>query len=428
MAPIRSHVGRAVRLHCVVGLAIALSVSSCKPRRSASGAGNLNDSDARAAENWNGNAPWRLVFSTPTGAGFDFNVDVTRSERGAAARATAEQLVEAAVAEAMIPLWSELTSSPTGRDGPLFDSLMAASARFGSRLQGDAANLVEAARANGPFVHDTWLVPWKKPERDQFYAGDKISLEPARAVNVLGVLPGSDQFPTKLTAAISEIAIPRCATSVAPVCLLAMRSFLSAGVDGGMLTIRILMRLKPMTSPFTQTNEKVRFERVVIPEPGVDAMIRISIPISRTEGPPTALAEFGRFEKVERGEFRMTEAGRQRSMPRLEGSVNRRGLTWIATNFSFTSLTFDMRRMQVAALDTLVSPGLRFARGNWVAGGLQLDSVDTEFTREINRTIDAQIVAGAQTGSGALLEGGLERDVIEKLFAQIFGRQPGGGT
>lgn len=403
---------------------ISIWTASCKsrPKNSARGS-DLADETTAAGATWRGHADHRLIFVGHSGPDFDPNQDLLMPSDQEQLRDEIAQSMRAAGLKSMIPIMGQLTGHASGTEPDFMGTLMALAGNARQSLATDLRSVFNVRNAQFPQVSEAWLLPWPEEPSELFYDADKISASPTRAANVVKTLPGSENFPPKFNELVRIMQNARHAKHDEPAYLIAARYFLFVMPGRTRLTVRLLIGLNPTAQPFVKEDEQVKFSKLVVPgtaDTGITAAVTIEIPID--DGKPTLHLAFGEFKGLEKGIFVVEEQGRAKKAPRLEGQLNKRGAGWVALDFAFQELTFDLATMQVENLSALVSPGIKIGGTKWTVGGIRASSVDQAFQTEINNTIDGQIRSAINSGNQAILDGALSKEDIEKAFNKIFRR------
>ena len=380
--------------------------------------------DLFGAVGYSGKSDYRLVFHPAPSLEFKVTTDLTAEPTW---KEKMEGQVSSALIKALVPLMGTLSGNRTGTEGALLPLVNTLASSLGQDLR----RLWEGKKAGGefPFIHDTYLIPWSEKRENLFYDADKVSMQSTELVNVLAQAKFQDRFADKLTENI-RVLQKSSAGSTDPVVLLALRSFLMLQKDKATLTLRVLLALKPRTEPFVQENEKAKFQKLVIPAlagsrpalPGSWPVVSLlfSFDLGEAKTVATCKAEFGefvRFDPKVAGNFVLSD-NRVEASPRLVGqaAVLKK---WVPVEISFSNLRFDMQTLKVDALETLVSPGIRFGLGYFGVQGLHMKSVDQEFQAEINRNIQKEIDKATAAGEKKIQ--GVSTDYLENAFSVLMG-------
>ncbi len=403
-------------------LLICTTVLGCRAR-------THSDSVSAADDAWGnqylGHSDYRLLLAGSPGPDFNPNQDLLRPTPAELARQQVAAALHRAAFSSILPIMGQIQAGGRDTEGALFDGLMALADAARKTLQQELRPMLANAAAKFPLVSEAWLVPWTEPAGEVFYDANKISLSPAEAANVLRAVPGSAAFAQKLAERIQILRSKLRAEADTAAYPLAARYVLFVAPKQSTLTIRILVGLKPHQGPFEKADDKVKFRRVVVPDvpgKGVTAALTISVPLDREEAPELKVA-FGDFVGMDAGNFAMSSNTIAQTAPRLEGEANKRGTGWVALNFAFQELQFNLRTVQLEQLSTIVSPGLKVGSARWTVGGIRAASVDQAFQAEINRTIDGELKSALERGNDQILSGLLTRDLLELAFQTIFQRE-----
>ena len=367
----------------------------------------ISFSFARAG-NFTGQSDYRLLFINHQSPEFDPNQDLLNPSEKELAIEKIEEKLASSTLKSLVPLVSTLTKNMTGTETDLLQLILTMAGSLKKSLANELSTLSITDSSIFPLIQDAYIAPWTDKKKDPFYSAQKISMSALELVNVLGISPGSERFDKTLTDNIKALQSKLHQTSGDPTYLLGIRRFLWLSVDENnakkevkaFLTLRVLLGLKPGYFPFSEENDRVKLDRVAIPDisgRGSCASLTFEIDLSQKPVPPLLHVEFGDFEKFEQGDFIIGESGRHNVAPRLEGVVNKPGLKHVAVNFSFRKLTFDLTTQRVSSLETLVSPGIRVGTTNHVLGALSVASVNDEFKGEINKTIEAEVKKSGNT-------------------------------
>ena len=360
------------------------------------------------AGSFTGQSDYRLLFINHQSPEFDPNQDILNPSEKELAIEKIEEKLAGATLKSLVPLVGTLTKSVTGTETDLLSLVLTTAGSLKNSLAQELSTINVTESDIFPLIQDAYVAPWPSQKRNLFYSAQKISMNAGELVNVLGIQPGSEKFDKTLTENIKALQSKLHQDSTDPTYLLGMRRFLWLSVDEDsekkelkpFLTLRVLLGLKPGSFPFSEENDRVKLDRVTIPDissRGSSASLTFEIDLSRKPVPPLLHVEFGDFEKFEDGDFVIRERGREKVAPRLEGTVNKPGLKHVAVNFSFRKMTFDLTTQRVSSLETLVSPGIRVGTTNYVLGALSVTSVNDEFKGEINKTIEAEIKKSGNT-------------------------------
>lgn len=413
-----------MRFSALIMLLVSLALASACKLKSGEDVAFLKDTGEDSPGSYTGHANYRLLLGARSGSDFDPNRNLLRASPAEERTEKIGEAMRSAVLKSLVPVMSSITGHATGTETNLVDLLKTVAGNAQASLKGELEQITGGSSNDGPSISEAWLIPWLQPRQDLFYDQEKISMSSVQVANFLKVVPGSEGFPKKITSDIKELRTKLYRESQDPVFLLAARYFLFVAPQKSQLTIRVLVGVRPLDAPFVKEDPKVKFSKMVIPDPnqeGVTAALTFNIPLAGGDDPTLHIA-FGEFKSLDRGVFTMEPNSRQKSAPRLEAQVNKTGASWVALNFAFKEITMNLQTAQLQDLSTLVSPGMRLKGTNWTLGGLNVQSIDTTFQDEINNTIDAEIQSAISRGNDKILDGMLSKAIMDELFKRIFSR------
>ncbi len=410
------------QLVVAVAIACVFYLGGCKTTNQAS---YSKDSSEGPASRYLGHTWYKLLFSQPTGIHFDPNQDVLVPSKRELAFQKVLRPFQSSAVTSLMPLLGKFMGGQMTADESLFE---AASSMALSSMNGISDKLEQSIQTIDPsyfpYVSESHIVPWLEYEKDNIYSKNKITLSSARSLAIFGQSPGGELWDKRLTKSIKELQKKFYKKTDGAAFLLSSRSFLFVQPGRSRLTIRILLGLNPLESPFKQENKKVKFSKVVVPplgETGVVAKLLFDIDLSEKTD-PILHVDFGEFDRVESGKYILSKSAKFKKALRLEGQVAKRGAGFVGLNFTFQKMSFNLRQGQLNSLNTLVAPGFRIAGSNWTAFGIHAESVDTQFKNEINATIDKEIKNGLAGANESMLGGVLSPELTSQIFNQIFTR------
>ncbi len=374
---------------------------------------------------YSGQADYRLIFLHHHGPDFNPNEDLLLQ---ASPAETARARIGGALLKSLIPIMGNISGNSTGTEHNLLTELTTVLSNVRNDLDPIFSEMRGLGSENFPIVHDTYFVPWNEVRENLFYNADKISMSASQVPNVLRGTALKEGLEKKITQNIRDLQKKSMASETA-LTLLGMRSFIMVQKEKLSWTSTLLLGLKPRTLDFAKVNDMVKLEKLVIPtlpDAWPVALFTFHFEMGKASE-PTCHIDLGAFEDFKDGKFRIAESNRELAIPRLEGSVNKKVLgqsllKWVGTNFAFKNFDFKISTLQIEALDVLVSPGIRFGKTNFVAGGMHIDSVDKQFEEEINKTIDGEIKKAIEKESDQYLKGAVSKDLINEAFGKIFER------
>jgi len=389
---------------------------------------------------------YKLLFVHHQSASFNPNQDVLNPTAIETQREQVQEAIAGSVMKSLVPLSSALNSPH------LFTSLLTMTSVLRATLATHLEKMPISELKAFPIIHDVYLAPWKTPAQDDFYSAEKISMNENQFTNFLGVSPGSEKFDVLLTQSLQKLQkklykngspiLPspqgygktsKSGTTedgspilpspqgygktsksgmTDPAFLLAMRSFLFVHATPNVqarFVLRILLGLNPGSFDFITENDRVKLDKVVIPDVanrGGVASLEFDIDLFDKEKPPLLKVSFGELDKFSNGEFLIQEKAKQKYVPRIEGTIKMSYLksrfgfekkkledepSKLAINFNFSDFVFLLEKQEVSDLNVLLSPGIRIGTTNYVAGRLHMDSVDKEIQTEINNTLQDEI-------------------------------------
>ncbi|MBI2026697.1 MAG: hypothetical protein HYS98_02665 [Deltaproteobacteria bacterium] len=373
--------------------------------------------NAHAASEFSKSSDYKLLFVHHQNADFNPNQDIINPSTIEIQREEIQEVVAGSVMKSLIPLAGSL-------DKDLLTSLLTMTSVLQKELSSNLSKISVQELKAFPMIHDAYLVPWKNKNNDNFYRSEKISMSATDFVNVLGISPHSETFDDYLTGELKTLQKKLYKDSKSPSFLLGFRSYFfvhaqkpatqgnpaSRAPSSSRFVLRILVGLKPGAFDFIKENDRVKLDRVVIPDVagrGAVANLEFDIDIFDKEKPPVLNVELGEFEKFHNGEFIIKDSEKNKSALRIEGIVKMSYLksrlggnkikkleessSKLAINFNFSKFTLELDKQEVSKLDVLVSPGIRIGQTNYVFGNLSMNEVNTEIQNEINNTIKAEI-------------------------------------
>jgi len=327
------------------------------------------------------------------------------------------EMVTAALTQAsllsLVPLIGQvknelLSQSITGKVDFLELSKTAASAAGSSllkevqRLKKEQPNLHKIL--GGPVVDTLYFVPWKKAQDNLFYQAHKISSDPAKEIAQIRLKGGTQAFEQLVSNNITQYFL-ESTEKTTPVYIAGLKNFLWVDFENKIkLTVRILLGIKP--NPDVDPNYLVReqgleINKIVIPDvkdefgkrkSDICAALTFTIEIAENSEVPQLHVKFGEFDKYQDGNFLVKLDDQHRHAPRIEGRVIKwqERLGFIALNFSFRNLTFDLSTGSISSVETFLSPGIRINNANHVAFKISHSFIDNTFKTELNNMIEGQ--------------------------------------
>ncbi|MCX6119374.1 MAG: hypothetical protein NT027_17685 [Proteobacteria bacterium] len=398
------------------------SFTSCKPRQSSSLTAKESFSDTLP---YTGNAPFKLVFIHHPGPNFNWNEDVSKSDPSNSRLDRIEQVIHVGVARALFPIYGQITGNKTGCEPGASLDFMGSVSKLHASLLKEVKSIETVPDLKFPHVHDTWLIPWPQEEKDGFYSNEKLSASSTEIANILSINPGSESFYKKSTESIKKLQASDFKNSESPFFLLGIRSFIFLNPGSSKITFRVLLGLKPATKPFDQTNESVKLSQLIVPEikeRGIVSSFRFEIPLNEKET-PMMYVEFGDFDRIEDGDFKINPTGQAKASPRLAGNVNKTGLSKVKVDFNFARIAFNLRQLQITSLDSLLKPGFDIGKVSFRSFAMNIDSVDKQFQNEINSTIDTEVINTASSQANQATAGVINKELVTKFFHVLFDRE-----
>jgi len=376
-----------------------------------------------SSNEYEGRSPYRLIFverpdiSTP----FDPNQDLLSPSLRDKNRELIKEKVLGAVVKGLLPMSGQLGSALNDPQTDFLTSVTSMSSVLSKELGTALESFSNLEASTFPVVNDVYLIPWQTGDRDLFYSGDKISMSPEQAANVLASSSQSEKFEKDVTAQVKDLQKLRFNTEN-PVYLLGARSFIFINPRGeSNLVVSVLLALKPAVLPFSKSNDQITFDKINIPgtaEKTTTAKLVLTIPILRAQAPVLDV-EFGEFEAFTGGNFKLKESGRQNMSPGMEGRSTKGS---IPLTFSFSSLRFDLETLDVSGLNVLTSMGFLTKRGRLPIGGFKVKAVSEQFQQEINNTIDSEVKAAQDAGLEAVESKLFTDATLKEALEAILGR------
>lgn len=387
---------------------------------------------------YSGQSPYRLIFleSIPQSTIFNPNKDVVNVSAEDLLKENFSKKVLGAVTKGVLPMSGSLGNSLGSQEVDFLTAATSMASLFADSLN-DVITSPEfrSLKSRNPYEGSVYLIPYQDESRNLFYSSEKITMTPGQVTNILMTSRTSEKFEKTVTEQIKKLQSLR-ANSANPVFLLGVKSSIFINNTSGCgaeiescLKVNVLLALKPTGAsgiPFTQANDQVTFERIVIPgspESQSTANMKFVIPLVKANGSAASKApwlevEFGEFESFAKDTFKLKESGRQNMSPAMEG----KGKNFIPLTFSFSSLKFDLENQKVEGLNVLTSLGFVSKRGRLPIGGFKVKTVNTQFEAEINKTIETEIAALEQQAVDAAEERLKYAPIFNEALTTIFGR------
>lgn len=394
------------------------------------------------AEEYTGQSPYRLIFleKAPSGEDFDYSKDVLVTSKKEQLKEDFSKKILGSVAKGVLPLSGIMGGTLAVQDVDFLTSITSMASVFSSALNEVILDpAFRDLKAQEPFEGTVYLIPYQDESRNLFYSSEKISMSPENLTNVLGASRDSSKFEKTVTEQIKALQALR-ADTINPVFLLGLKSSIlindkkACGSDiDSCLKVTALLALKatgPEGIPFTQANDQVAFEKIVIPgtrENMATANMSLVIPLVKASGAeagkgPWLEVEFGEFESFVDGSFKLKEARRQDMAPGMQGKAKLVAGATAPVTFSFSSLIFDLEKQEVEGLNVLTSLGYLSKRGRLPIGGFKVQSVNTQFQAEINKTIEGEIKALEDQAVAAAEDKLQYAPLLKEALSSIFGR------
>lgn len=395
-------------------------------------------------QKYTGHSHYRLLLIHQPDPQFNPNDDLifpskpellTESQQRTLKREKIEGAILGASLKSIIPLMTLLQSErASGQDDQklknIFELILNSSTLMRQTLAVELESLIEQNPSLFPMSHEIYLAPWNAKRGDLFYSAEKITIEPSKYVNVLGVNPKMPQFSKKLTEEIKTLQKNLFQTSKQPVQLLGFRYRVwldphAQGEFSKVISIRVLLGLQARTYPFIKDSNLVKIHEIDIPKLSdrqVVAVLKLDLPITTNQiADPTLRIDLGDFQSFEEGEFKLFQEKRHLSVPRLRGRVAHEKFSRVAVDLGFKNMDLNLKVLKLSSLDSFTSAGLRLKGANFTIGGLHLESVDQELQNTINANIDQQIQDAIQKGKSQLDNGLMKLEWIEEAFLKIMG-------
>lgn len=362
----------------------------------------------------------------------------TTNQQRTLKREQLQKAVFASTLKSLVPLMSLITaqpdvSSPDAKGSDITQLIFTAATIMRQTLLLELEPHIELNYSLFPFVHEIFLIPWNEKRGDLFYGAEKITVEPSKYVNILGTNPKSSEFSKKLTGEIKALQSKFYQSSALPVQLLGLRYRIwidpfANGEFSRVLKLQVLLGLKPRKEPYVNNTDKMNLYELEIPDLGDRqpvAVLNLDLPLMNAATDPKLKIELGDFQEYSNasgdGEFKLVPTGRNKSTPKLHGYLPHKNLSKVGIDFSFNQMEFNLKTLNLSALDLLVSPGLHLKNANFTIGGFNVESVDKEFQGEINKTLDQQIQNAIKQGKSQLENGLMKLNWIQDTFVKIFG-------
>jgi len=415
--------------YLLIPLLASVHLSSCatSPQREVSQKPNERTPAQTAPIPYSGGSDYKLFLGASPDVDFDPGADITQLSERDLAREQVRNTIRGALLKSTFPVMGVLTGNKTGTEPNVLTSLLNMTSILQQTLRFELSQIEVGDQSIWPLAQEIVLTPWLDKKDNLFYGVDKISMDSAHLVNVLGVTPSSLGFDKKLTTAVQEFQKRSTGNLTDPAYLLGFSGHLHLDPKReSLLTLRVLLGLKPERMKFEKINDQVKLEQLVIPETdhgGPVAALTFNIGLSPNSAAPTLDITFGEFDKFEDGSFVILATNQEKSTPRLVGTLNKNGLKWIATHFAFKKMTLDLEQKHLSDLEMLTSAGINIGGAQFTVGGFSVQSVDQQFQAEINNTIDAEVKKAIRTGKDKIESGILEKQMIELAFGKIFGER-----
>lgn len=363
---------------------------------------------------------YRMFFLNSTGAPFNPEQDILQPTQ-------AEQVAEAVRGEvfsAALKSVLPFTAAFSGSEDPIEERVLLMISNFRQSVAMGVQRAV-AQQQIFPVRHSFMLVPNFGTAPDLFYSDEKISMSGTEVVNIYQMTPSHPKFESSITESLKKIEDANLIRAPGSQLLAARTDLQIESPEKMTARLQVVLSLSPSVSPFTETNEKVRFERLVIPHLPDGrrpvAILDFRLDLSKKEQvPPELTVQLGEFESFRAGEFKVWQDNRRAAVPRLEGVANKTGTKFIAINIGFETLRFNLETLSLSQIDTVTRAGVKIGSSQFVVGGFHLESVDKEFQNEINKKIVQEVENAKKKAASSIESQLMSINLMNLLFERIL--------
>jgi len=374
-----------------------------------------------ATQDYTGHSLYRLVFLRDFNQPLNPNQDLQTPDKKELAYEQMRNVMISSAMKSIIPLTPIFKGNPT--DGKnLFPKLLTTVSILRQSL------IQEIAQSNfeHPIDFEVRLIPWTSTPPS--IGEEKITLFSDSLTNMLGMslnTPAFDKYVLEETKKLQSILFHEVQ---GPAFLLGMniKMQIIKGADPHAF-IKILLGIKPFQSPFKQSNEKVEFSTLVVPDKlanGIVAELTIDLNLAKVAEAPTLSVQFGELQDIKKGMYILDQQKQKEIFPFLEGVVKKIGpFKDVNTKFLFPLMKLDLETLKVSKLDTLITPTLSVLGAKFVVRGFRIESVNQEFSNEINKMLEEELQKAQINNTPEILEGLMSKDVLLKSFLTILGQE-----
>jgi len=374
-----------------------------------------------SAQDYSGHSLYRLIFLRDFNLPFNHNQDLLIPDQNEQAYEQVRNVMVSSVMKSIIPLTAVFKGHSTSENN-LFPKLLTTV----SILRQSLIQELSKSNFDRPVNFEVRLIPWTSTPPS--IGEDKITIFSDSLTNMLGMslnTPPFDTYVLEETKKLQAILFPQVKAAAF---LLGMNTKIQImkGTDSHAF-IKILLCIKPSQSPFKQSNEKVDFQTLVVPDQltnGIVAELSLDVNLTDVAQAPTLSVQFGELQAIEKGIYILNQQKNKEIFPYLEGKVKKLGpFKDVNTKFLFPLMKLNLETLKVSQLDTLVTPTLSVLGAQFVVKGFRIESVNQEFSNEINKMLEEELQKAQTDHAPVILDGLMSQDVLLKSFLALLGQE-----
>jgi len=374
-----------------------------------------------SAQDYTGHSLYRLIFIRDFNRPFNPNQDLLIPDKQEQTYVQVRNVMISSVMKSMLPLTIIFKGNATS-DNDLFVKLLTSVSILRQSLIKDISKL----NIEHPLDFEVRLIPWTSTPPS--IGEEKITLFSDSLTNILGLSLNTPPFDAYVLEETKKLQSMLFHQENGPAFLLGMNTKIQILKDAdSRATIKILLCIRPSEYPFKQSNNKVDFKTLVVPDKlanGINAELTIDLNLTNVDETPTLLVQFGELQDIKQGIYSLDQQKKKGIFPFLEGTVKKVGpFKDVSTKFLFPLMKLDLETLKVSKLDTLIVPTLNVLGAQFVVKGFRIESVNQEFSNEINKILEEELQKVQKNHAPDILDGLMSKEIILKSFLKILGQE-----
>jgi len=374
-----------------------------------------------SAQDYSGHSLYCLIFIRDFNRPFNPNQDLLTPDKHEQSYVQARNVMISSVVKSMLPLTLVFKGNAT-QENNLFLKLLTSISILRQSLMQDIAKL----NFDQPLDFEVRLIPWTSTPPS--IGEEKITLFSDSLTNILGLSLNTPSFDTYILEETKKLQGILFHQNNDPAFLLGMNTKIQLRKDSDTrATINILLGIRPSQYSFKQSNEKVDFKTLVVPDTqayGIVAELTIDLNLTNATETPTLFIQFGELQDIQHGIYILDQQKQKGIFPFLEGTVKKVGpFKDISTKFLFPLMKLDLETLKVSKLDTLIVPTLNVLGAHFVVKGFRIESVNQDFSNEINKVLEEELQKAQKNHAPDILGGLMTKEILLKSFLTILGQE-----